>query len=118
MATTASSGGVKLLVDAKAGRISRELFVNEDIYQQEQEQIFARSWLLVGHESQVPKPGDYFVSCMGEESVILCRDRESQLHVFLNSCMHRGMKVCRYDEATRRCSPVPTTAGATPPTAS
>ena len=98
MATTASSGGVKLLVDAKAGRISRELFVNEDIYQQEQEQIFARSWLLVGHESQVPKPGDYFVSCMGEESVILCRDRESQLHVFLNSCMHRGMKVCRYDE--------------------
>ena len=98
MATTASSGGVKLLVDAKAGRISRELFVNEDIYQQEQEQIFARSCLLVGHESQVPKPGDYFVSCMGEESVILCRDRESQLHVFLNSCMHRGMKVCRYDE--------------------
>ena len=98
MTTTASSGGVKLLVDAKAGRISRELFVNEDIYQQEQEQIFARSWLLVGHESQVPKPGDYFVSCMGEESVILCRDRESQLHVFLNSCMHRGMKVCRYDE--------------------
>ena len=96
MATTASSGGVKLLVDAKAGRISRELFVNEDIYQQEQ--IFARSWLLVGHESQVPKPGDYFVSCMGEESVILCRDRESQLHVFLNSCMHRGMKVRRYDE--------------------
>ena len=44
------------------------------------------------------KPGDYFVSCMGEESVILCRDRASRLHVFLNSCRHRGMKVCRYDE--------------------
>ena len=35
---------------------------------------------------------------MGEESVILCRDRAGEIHVFLNSCRHRGMKVCRYDE--------------------
>jgi phenylpropionate dioxygenase-like ring-hydroxylating dioxygenase large terminal subunit len=35
---------------------------------------------------------------MGEESVILTRDRRGQLHVFLNTCRHRGMKVCRYDE--------------------
>ena len=35
---------------------------------------------------------------MGEESVILCRDRAGEVHVFLNSCRHRGMKVCRYDE--------------------
>src|SRR3989442_9221618 len=35
---------------------------------------------------------------MGEEAVILCRDRAGQVHVFLNSCRHRGMKVCRYDE--------------------
>ena len=86
------------LVDLASGQISRELFVNEAIYQQELEQIFTRAWLFVGHESQIPKPGDYFVSCMGEESVILCRDREEQIHVFLNSCRHRGMKVCRYDE--------------------
>ena len=57
-----------------------------------------RSWVFVGHESQVSKPGDYFASGMGEESVLLCRDRENQIHVFLNSCRHRGMKVCRYDE--------------------
>ena len=43
-------------------------------------------------------PGDFFVSGMGEESVILCRDRAGKVHVFLNSCRHRGMKVCRYDE--------------------
>ena len=35
---------------------------------------------------------------MGEESVILCRDREDHIQIFLNSCTHRGMKVCRYDE--------------------
>ena len=98
MATTSKGRFVNGLVDMKSGKVSREIFVNEEIYADEQEQVFTRSWLFIGHESQVPKPGDYFVSCMGEESVILCRDRESKLHVFLNSCRHRGMKVCRYDE--------------------
>src|SRR6059036_1297331 len=86
------------LVDLGAGLISREIFVNDEIYQQELERVFTRAWLHVGHESQIPKPGDYFVSSMGEESVILCRDRAGKVHVFLNSCRHRGMKVCRYDE--------------------
>ena len=86
------------MVDMAAGTVSREIFVNPEIYAQEQEMLFARAWLFVGHVSQIPKPGDYFVSCMGEESVILCRDREGEIHVFLNSCTHRGMKVCRYDE--------------------
>ena len=86
------------MVDLKAGQISREIFVNEAIYQQELERLFARAWLFVGHESQIPNPGDFVVSGMGEESVILCRDRAGEVHVFLNSCRHRGMKVCRYDE--------------------
>jgi phenylpropionate dioxygenase-like ring-hydroxylating dioxygenase large terminal subunit len=96
--TAEAPGYRKGLVDLENGRISREIFVNEDIYAQEQERLFARAWLFVGHESQIPNPGDYFVSSMGEESVILCRDRAGEIHVFLNSCRHRGMKVCRYDE--------------------
>src|SRR5881296_2420854 len=98
MARTARHDAIHALVDVKQGLISRELFVNEELYQQEQERLFAHCWLLVGHESQIPKPGDYFVSAMGEESVILTRDRQQRIHVFLNTCRHRGMKVCRYDE--------------------
>src|SRR5216110_481005 len=93
-------GGLDGLIDVDRGTISRELFVSEEIYRREQEQVFARAWLYVGHESQIPKPGDYLVSSMGEESVILCRDRAGRIHVFLNSCRHRGMKVCRYDEGS------------------
>lgn len=85
-------------VDVENGLVSRDIFVDETIYQQEQEQVFARVWLFIGHESQVPKPGDYFTSFMGEESVILTRDAQHRVHVFLNTCTHRGMKVCRYDE--------------------
>src|SRR5713101_3337880 len=86
------------LVDLRAGRISREIFVNEAIYAEELERVFARSWLFIGHESPIANPGDFVVSRMGEESVILCRDRAGEIHAFLNSCRHRGMKVCRYDE--------------------
>jgi phenylpropionate dioxygenase-like ring-hydroxylating dioxygenase large terminal subunit len=93
-----SSGYRPGMVDLASGQISREIFVNDQIYQEELERVFTRAWLFVGHESQVPNPGDFFVSGMGEESVLLCRDRAGEVHVFLNSCRHRGMKVCRYDE--------------------
>jgi phenylpropionate dioxygenase-like ring-hydroxylating dioxygenase large terminal subunit len=86
------------LVDATNGTISRELFVSDEVHRAELEQLFSRAWLFVGHESQIPNPGDFFTSRMGAESVILCRDRASKIHVFLNTCRHRGMKVCRYDE--------------------
>ena len=102
MAATNQSRGdrsLRTLVDLEHGLVGREVYVNEAIYQQELEQIFARAWLLVGHESQVPNPGDFVVSRMGAEEVILVRDRrDKRLHVFLNSCRHKGMKVCRYDD--------------------
>src|SRR6266704_3241568 len=98
MATARTTGYRPGLVDLKTGQISREIFVNEEIYAEEQERIFARSWLFIGHESQIPNPGDFAASRMGEEAVIMCRDRAGAVHVFLNSCRHRGMKVCRYDE--------------------
>src|SRR5438128_10260930 len=95
---SAEPGALKGLVDVERGIISREIFVSDEIYRQGLERIFARAWLFIGHESQIPKPGDYLSSSMGEESVILCRDRAGRLRVFLNSCRHRGMKACRYDE--------------------
>ncbi len=85
------------MVDPKSGVISREIFSDKDVFQEELEKVFTRAWLFVGHESQIPNPGDYYTSRMGAESVILTRDKKKQVHVFLNSCRHRGMKVCQYD---------------------
>jgi phenylpropionate dioxygenase-like ring-hydroxylating dioxygenase large terminal subunit len=92
-------GNLDGLVDVDGGIVSREIFVSEDLYRQELERVFARVWLFLGHESQIPGPGaTTSFSSMGEESVILCRDRAAKIRVFLNSCRHRGMKICRYDE--------------------
>ena len=88
---------IETLVDAERGFISREIFVSPEVHRQELDRLFTRAWLFVGHESLIPKPGDFYTSRMGDESVILCRDKAGQVHVFLNSCRHRGMKVCRYE---------------------
>ena len=98
MVATKKSGDVRSLVDMQRGLISREVFVSDELYKQELEQVFARTWLFIGHTSQIPNPNDFFLSRMGEESVIMTRDRQGEVHVLLNTCMHRGMKVCRYDE--------------------
>jgi phenylpropionate dioxygenase-like ring-hydroxylating dioxygenase large terminal subunit len=84
-------------VDMERGTIDREIFSSEEIYRKELEQIFARAWNFMCHESQIAKPGDFFCNFIGEESVIATRDRKGQLQVFLNTCRHRGNAVCRAD---------------------
>ena len=66
------------LVDVNKGFVSREIFVNSDIYREELNKVFTRAWLLVGHESLIPNPGDFYTSRMGEESVILLPRQESR----------------------------------------
>ena len=62
------------------------------------ENVFTLGWLLVGHESLIPKPNDYFGSRMGTVSVILTRNKQGEILVLLNSCTHRGLKVCGYHQ--------------------
>ena len=85
-------------VNAKEGLIDRRIFSDEAIYQVELEQIFARAWLFMAHESQIPNPGDFFATSMGEDRVLVVRDREGGVQVLLNSCRHRGNAVCRAEE--------------------
>lgn len=97
MASTPPSR-VSDLVDVDSGVISRNIFVNEQIHKLELEYLFPRAWLFVGHASQVPNPGDFFSSWMGSDPVLMTRDAKGEVYILLNSCRHRGMRVCRYDE--------------------
>jgi phenylpropionate dioxygenase-like ring-hydroxylating dioxygenase large terminal subunit len=89
---------MRSLVDYDKGTINASIFSSQEIYEQELEQIFSRTWLFVGHVCQIPNPGDFVLSRMGEEQVIVTKDRQGKVHVLLNSCRHRGNMVCRYDQ--------------------
>ena len=88
---------VMSLVDADNGLVSRRIFIEQDIYEQELERIFARCWLFLCHESQIPEPGDFFSTYMGEDPVLVMRDSGGKVNAFLNVCRHRGNRVCRAD---------------------
>ncbi|MGE3983853.1 MAG: aromatic ring-hydroxylating dioxygenase subunit alpha [Dehalococcoidia bacterium] len=86
------------MVDPVKATVDRRAFFDKDIYQLEMERIFARSWLFMCHDSQIPNPGDFFMTFMGEDRVICVRDNDGLPQVLINSCRHRGNAVCRAEE--------------------
>lgn len=72
------------------GAVYRE----QEIYDQEMRAIFMKAWHYVGHQSQIPERGDYYLFEIGKESVIVVRDGEGNINALVNVCRHRGSRVC------------------------
>ena len=90
------------LVDTTTGRQKRTIYSNEELYKQELERVFGRCWLFLVHTSQIPKAGDYFRTFMGEDDVIVIRQKDGSIKAFLNSCTHRGNRICRADRGNAK----------------
>jgi phenylpropionate dioxygenase-like ring-hydroxylating dioxygenase large terminal subunit len=86
------------MVDKDRGTVDRRMFSDPDVYRVELEHIFARAWNFMAHETQIPNPGDFFSTFIGEDRVIVVRDKDGDIQVLLNTCRHRGNAVCRAEE--------------------
>src|SRR5438477_840082 len=78
---------------AAAKTLPQQYFVSDEIFRQEQEQLFSKQWILVGHQSQIVRNGDYFVAEVNRESLIVIRDKNGRIHGFFNVCRHRGTRL-------------------------
>jgi phenylpropionate dioxygenase-like ring-hydroxylating dioxygenase large terminal subunit len=98
MTLTYGRQDMRSLVKPEKGLVDRRIYSDPAIYQMELEQIFARAWNFMCHETQIPNPGDFFMSFIGEDRVICVRDNDGLPQVLINSCRHRGNAVCRAEE--------------------
>lgn len=90
------------LLDLDQGWVNRAIYSDEELYQAELDKIFGHCWLFLAHESQLPKAGSFVTTSMGEDGVIVTRRRDGSLGAYLNSCPHRGNRVCHADAGTTR----------------
>ena len=90
--------------DIPAGtfRVHRNALVDEAVFQSEMESIFERCWLYVGHESEIPNPGDFRARDVGNRPLVFWHGHDGVKRVFYNSCRHRGALVCRVPEGNSR----------------
>jgi salicylate 5-hydroxylase large subunit len=84
-------------------RIPFAVYTSDELHRRELERFFYRGhWCYVGLEAEVPNPGDFKRTVVGERSVILVRGGDGALHVLENVCAHRGMQFCRARHGNRK----------------
>jgi salicylate 5-hydroxylase large subunit len=77
-------------------RIPARIYTDPDIYARELDRIFyGPHWSYVGLEVEVPEPGCFKRTAIGERSVIMIRARNGDINVLENRCAHRAMRFCQ-----------------------
>jgi phenylpropionate dioxygenase-like ring-hydroxylating dioxygenase large terminal subunit len=83
-------------------RIHASLYTDPRIFADEMDRIFHAGWVFVGHDSEVPRVGDYVTRTLGREPVIMVRGKDGGIAVLVNRCMHRGTMLCPADRGSVR----------------
>ncbi|MCK9512171.1 MAG: Rieske 2Fe-2S domain-containing protein [Pigmentiphaga sp.] len=77
-------------------RAPYRIYVDPDVYAREQEAIFrGSSWHYLGLEAEIPDPGCYKTTYIGDLPVLVTRAEDGSVHAMLNRCSHRGNLVAR-----------------------
>ena len=86
----------------KEDRIHGRVYTDPEIFEEEMEKVFYRGWVYVGHDSEIPNPGDFQLRKMGRQSVIMVRDEDGHVQLLLNRCTHRANAVCQVERGNTK----------------
>ncbi len=79
----------------KSFRVHSSVYTDEQVFAHEVAEIFEKTWVYVGHESEIAEPGDYMTTMIGSRPIIVSRGKDGRVHALLNVCRHRANAVCR-----------------------
>lgn len=82
--------------------IHRRVYTDPAIFDLEMERIFERTWVFVGHEAEIPEPGDYKTTLIGRHPVIVSRLADGEVTLLINRCRHRGPIICQHETGNSR----------------
>jgi p-cumate 2,3-dioxygenase subunit alpha len=83
-------------------RVNRRAMTDPEVFEKEKELIFNRSWLYIGHETELRKPNDFKTRNVAGRPLIFARDAKGAIRVWINSCPHRGAMLCRQPSGNAR----------------
>ena len=78
-------------------RVHSSIYTDPAIFADEMANIFERCWIFVGHDSEIPNPGDFRTRKIGKQPVLFVRGRDGVARVLMNRCTHRGVQLCIED---------------------
>jgi benzoate/toluate 1,2-dioxygenase alpha subunit len=81
--------------DAGVFRLKGSVFTDRELFDLELEHVFERTWSFLAHESQLPKANHYVATHIGRVPVLVIRDNDGRVNVFLNTCRHKGLLLTR-----------------------
>ena len=84
----------ELIETREPGRsLPREFYTEGEVFEEDLRRVFHNNWLFAGHACEIPASGDYFTLEIGEESLIVVRDGQGDIHAHFDVCRHRGSRI-------------------------
>ena len=74
-------------------QVHRDVYVDAELFALERERIWWRTWVYVGHASQVPAPGDYLTTDIAGQPLVMVRHQDGSIRVLFNRCAHKGARL-------------------------
>jgi benzoate/toluate 1,2-dioxygenase alpha subunit len=77
----------------RSDAVHRDLYIDQELFELEMQHLWRNTWVFVGHDSQIPKPGDYYTTEIATLPILMLRDGEGRVNVFMNRCAHKGARL-------------------------
>lgn len=98
----------RLLEERREGfSLPQAFYIDEAMHEADLKAVFETQWLFACSDCEIKRPGDYVTLSVGDNPVVILRDRDGGIRAFHNSCRHRGSRICAKEKgrATRLVCP-------------